>query len=254
MHSFKRLILSLLLVGILASPAWGAAAFVQSLGVNGSGGSTTIALTITAVGSGNLVFGCVGQSAFALTSVTDNQSNTYTIVDNDTTDDASAPMASFYLNNITNAPTIITAHFDGNATYRAIHVIEASGLDTTAPLDQHTIVFQTTPGTGANAVTTGAVATTADGEFVASCVRKGSTGGAGTYTVGTGYSNLYTTYGGGPWMASESLVQASAGSIAGTYTQSTNNNDMSAIMTFKVTGGGPPPPSSQGSCLLMGVC
>jgi len=251
----KKVVLSniLLLLLALARPAWGAAAFVQSNLTNAAASTTSVAVTISAVGSGNLVSGCVGWTpnpTATLSSVTDDKSNTYTVVDNNGASDANGQWSTFYLKNITNGPVTITANFSGNATYRVIHVIEASGLDTSAPLDQHTMNFQTTPGTGTDAVTSGAVTTTANGEFVAACARKGSSGASGTYTVGTGYSNLITA--GVVVSASESRVQTSAGSIAGTFTQSANNNDSTAIMTFKVPGGGSGS-TCTGGLLMLGV-
>src|SRR5258708_2533648 len=96
---------------------------------------TTVAATFSgAVGSGNFVVGHVTSdtsSGQALTGVSDDKGNIYTIgLVNSITADTQYH-ATFYLWNITNAPTIITATFSPGAQFQDIEIAEYSGVQAT---------------------------------------------------------------------------------------------------------------------------
>ncbi len=220
-----------------------AAAHVQSKSLNaGSGSSGTIAVTFTSnVTAGNLICGMAswGSGTGSVSSVTDSLGNTYTVVDtvHNATDGVSA--ATFYAKNITGGACTVTVTFDTTYDFRTVAVHEASGLDTTAPLDVHTGQAQTTPGTGANAVTSGAVTTTAAGDYIFGATT--NTGGSDDtpVTAGTGYTiRENTAFSNFVQTATESQVQGSAGSIAATFTHAVAVSRISFILTFKAAGGG----------------
>ena len=225
------------------SIAYGAVAYVQSAKTSTEFGdtSTTIAITFSSpVTSGGAVCGAATYRNITgnVASVTDDQSNTYTVVRNfDGSDQAG--IATFYALNITNAPTVVTVTYSLVMDFRAGVIIEASGVKTSAALDQETAQWQAAPGTGTDAVTSGAVTTTENGEFICGFAAVTNVFTANTLTAGTNYTERQETSPTlGIDLAGETLVQSSAGSIAATWTQSANNNTSTAIMTFKEQAAG----------------
>ena len=207
----------------------------------GSATSTTIAATFSAaVTSGNLVCGFVtwgNDTTTLLTNVTDDKSNTYTIVRRTPTAGSGQTLASFYCANITNAPTIITATFSSAIGYRGILFHEVNGVNT---LDVETGQYQATPGTGTDAITSGAITTTSNGEYIIGGVVDSSGSQAlPYYTAGTGYGKVEEAGASGATnCCTEDLIQSSAGSIAATFTQSLAHKQTTLIMTFKQSAGG----------------
>ena len=120
--------------------------------------------------------------------------NTYVeqgVVTNDTT--SNWFVKKFVAKNITGgtrAVTFVTA--DGN-NFRSITVVESSGGDTTAPVDNKQGNFQATPGTGADAVTSGAaLASTGAGLLIALSSDTG--GNIAAPTAGTGMTDQGTAW------------------------------------------------------------
>lgn len=246
--SKKTLVILGAAILLFAAPASAAIAFVQKGAFSiVSGTSATVSVTISAVGNGNLVAGVVfwGTGANDLTSVDDGNGNTATIVEtqlNIQADGRSA--ASFYFKNVTSGATVITANFTNTPEYNKIAVHEISGADTTAPLDQNVSNSQAAPGAGANAVTSTAKTTTANGEYIfGGSVSAFASVSAQQYSLGTNFLNLADSFSSGNIgeIAAEGLVQGTAGSIAATFTNTNGAGDDFAtfLMTFKAaTGGG----------------
>src|SRR5262245_31260713 len=102
---------------------------VQGGNFYNSAGSTTAAVTISAVGSGNAVLGCVTwehAGGIGLNSVTDNQGNTYNLESEIIDTGNSQRSRAFSLTNIANGPTTITANFSGSTGYRGVVADEFS--------------------------------------------------------------------------------------------------------------------------------
>lgn len=213
------------------------AAFVQGTSYN----STTSQNPTLALGSnataGNLLAGFIRweSDTVTLNSITDSLGNTFVLVNNPTAHpNISARGALYYAKNISGGADTLTFNFSASVSSAAV-VHEASGLDTTAPLDKNAIQGQFAPGGGTDAVTSGSITTTDDGEYIF-----GSTLNANgsTLTAGTGYTQR-TYISGTMEFMSESQVQASAGAIAATFTGSGNGGiPMTGIITFKVAAAG----------------
>lgn len=123
-----------------------------------SGSSIAVTLTNT-VTPGNTV---AGQVAFELgsgvniTSITDDKSNSYNIVQNFTGGAGTTfRVASYYLANITNSPKTITANLSASATGAQIVADEFSGVSSISSIDNWSGQFQSAPGTALNAITSG---------------------------------------------------------------------------------------------------
>lgn len=207
---------------------------------------TAVPLTISAVGFGNAVGGIVYwlSASDLLTSVTDDQGNTYTIVDKRLNIQGNGfSAASFYLGNITNAPTVITANLSGaGAGNRGIAIREASGAAAASPLDKNVSNDQGGPGTGTDAVTSTAQTTTTNGQYIFGGVCDSFDWHVdGWWNAGT---NFLARNGAGSAakypISTEYRIQAAQGSIAATFTQvSAGGSDPATfLLTFKAAAGG----------------
>jgi hypothetical protein len=214
----------------------------HNLGADGSTAQAiTVVLTGSVVASGNLVVGSVQWGTGAgetLVSVTDDKLNTYNISSNVNDATATQAQALFWLPNVTNGPSTITATFSSVVTsFRRILWDEFSGV-ATSPLDGTT--GQVLAGTlTANGMTSGNISTTANGDLVWGAAT--DTFGAGaTWSAGTGFTLLDA---GSPAnnapMYSEWQVQSSSGSIAATFTQTgTASESIVAVIAFKASASG----------------
>lgn len=236
-----RSLLAGLLLLLFTTPVWAANAFVQSAQTTtGNVALGTVAVAfVSNVTAGNLI--AVGitwyNDPITLSSVTDTLGNTYTVVQ--TVNIALAQRyATAYAKNILGGANTVTATFSlATAIFRGIIVHEVSGADTTAPLDKNAGQVQTAPGTGANAVTSGAVVSTTDGQYLFGFTAEGA-GVSTTITQGTGYTLRQRTQSSTTTeeQASEDQIQATAASIAATFTIGTDTEMGTLILTFKAAG------------------
>lgn len=226
-------------------------AFVQAAS-NGTDATsaTTIAVTVSAVGAGNMIAGivCWGSGTTSnLTSITDNGTgNTYTIVRRiaDATNGECA--ASFYGYNLSGAPTVITANFSTALSYRGISVEEFSGGLTSAdPLDgtNEAGQLEATPGTGANGANSGTSKTpSADNYLVwGGSVNSGDLSNGGSeFAAGTNFTepaNAEYSVGGAISISSEYEIQTTAAARDASFTVTKNTAHITFMMIFKVNVG-----------------
>lgn len=204
--------------------------------------ATTKSVTLAgAVGSGNAVCGLVtwdGTGAVALNSVTDDKGNTYNL-ETVVTDPAPGRVCAFSRTNITNVPTVITANFASSIGYLSILADEFSGASTASTDERdgaaHTGQYQGAPGTGTDAVTSGPVTTTTNGDLIYGAVSVSNS--VTPPSAGTGFSignsSSYPDYA----IASEYRTQATAGSgTAATFTQGGNQNNSTFVIALKPGG------------------
>jgi hypothetical protein len=192
------------------------------------------------VSAGNLICGWIEwQSAVTLNSVTDSQSNAYTLKNNPTSQGVFGYRAAmFYAENIAGGACTLTFTFSA-ATTSSQEIHEASGCATSASFDGSALASQDAIGSGANAVTSGNITTTAAGDYIFGASSEYSAGGQ--FTQGTGFTltaNVSNSLGG--FTAGEYIAPAgAAGSIAATFTKgNTGNYLLTGIMAFKASGGG----------------
>lgn len=191
-----------------------------------------------AVAAGDLVAGIVqyGVSGHIadLTNVTDNASpsNTATIVDQLGNTSSGDSISSYYFPNVQNAPTIQSGNFSPQTAFDTIIAEDYSGVMTSNPIDGHTIQEQLTPGTGTDAISSGNITTTANGDLIFGGVTD-FTGATNTYTQGTNYTLRSNASASTLATAAEDRIQSSAGSIAATFTQSTADHTVTIVMAFK---------------------
>lgn len=201
---------------------------VQSNNGQAFSGTTVTAAFGSNVTAGNMIVVTI-YSNKGLTSITDSLSHTYQTATVNT-DGSTYVFGCYYVPNITGGANTVTATLTAAHTFALLTIQEYSGCATASPLDQATFAFQTTPGTGANAITTGNVTTTTNGQLLFGAC--GSTEAfTATVSAGTSYTIRQNPLGDNP---SEDRVQTSAGAVAATFTTTdTTASYHSLIATFK---------------------
>lgn len=196
---------------------------VQGNAAGAAGPAATVAVTLgAAVGSGNSLCGWVSwgsNTLTTLTSVTDDKGNTYTISDKFPDNANVQSGAMFFLGNITNGPTIITAHFSPNQNFLQIGADEYSGvLAATNPSDGHSVCAAVQTGsTATDFLSSGSFTTAVNGDLIYGVTM--DTFNATLATAGTGYTQRQTSTAQSD-TTSEDKVQSTAGSVAATFTTS----------------------------------
>lgn len=242
-------ILTLLLM-LVTSHAWGATAFVQGDWDQSSGSSTThqYASGMT-VSNGNAIVIAVRWNSGTITStVADNLGNTYNSCHGPTNNnDNDLRLQIFVAHNITGGGSYTpTVTFSSAVTERAMAFHEVSGVATASPCDgAGASQAQDSPGTGANAISSGNATTTTNGAYIfGAVVTDGSIGAADT-VAGTGFTirpNTTTSCCGSNTIATESQVQVASGNIAATFTHSSGGDTgwITSVVALKdaAAGGG----------------
>lgn len=202
---------------------------------NGAANIATVAVTlVSTVGVGNTIVVAVGTATPGNSPIVftcaDDKANTYTAVDSGPPGN-NFQWASFYLQNITNAPQTITVAIDAGASNRQFSTIiatEFSGVAAVSPLDGHNINnFQAGVNT-TDGITSGSVTTTTNGDLIwgASVNLSGSS----TLVHGTGFTLDQNS---GIDFVTEYLVQGTAGAVAATWTGTTADSFSSLVMALK---------------------
>lgn len=214
------------------------------------GGGTIANVATTGIGTGNAICGAVSwddSGGATIVSVTDNAGspNTYTLESVIRDSGNSESVVVFSLGNVQGNPTIITATFAGTASARTILWDEYSGISQVAdPRDGHGGQFQATPGTTANAITSGNISTAIDGDLIYGVtVNTGPTGTA-TISAGTSFALRTTdTTASCAQTNSEDRVQAShSATTPATFTQASNENAVTVVIALKPSAGSGPAP------------
>jgi hypothetical protein len=220
-----------ILAFLLAAPAMAAPpAYVQgSTHQNGNTSTPTAAVTLASpVASGDAVIVTFcGTSAGANTmSVTDDKSNTYTVqYQFGAFPDSAASnyaCAVAYALNVTNAPQTITATANVGLSFLTIVADEFSGVKASGAVDGSAGQAVNNPGTGTDAVTSGSLTTAANGDLIYSFGVSINSSGFSNGTGFTARQSVTATF------YTQSLIQASAGAVAGTFTAA-NANDSTIV-------------------------
>ena len=186
---------------------------------------------VSTVGVGNLVYGsiCYDAGGGSLTTVTDDKANSYTISENIVNTSNNQRLAQFYRENVTNAPKTISCNFSANASFHRAQIGEISGAATTTALNAHGGQQQNAQ----TAPSSGNITTTSNGCWIVA--QTAATSGGTTIAAGSGYA-LENSGGGAAFLvplASETQTQATAGTIAATFTYGTSRNAVTLIMAFR---------------------
>lgn len=225
----------------------GATAFVQECVNEVNSSATSITCTFSPAVGNNALIACFGAagSLTATGTFTDNGTgNTYTNRAN--TDDTVGVERGYtaYAKNVQGNPTIVTLTYSASVTPRAIGCHEVSGADTTAPDDGFAGAVQVAHPGDANPdnITSGNISggTTVNGDYLFA-TSYDSLRNCISLAAGTGYTG-HTLTGCNP-PRTEHQIQSTAGTTAGTFSQSGGTTDfITIVQAFKAqaaaAGGG----------------
>lgn len=208
-------------------------AFVQQAQNALSAAATSVVSGSITTTTGNLIVIGVSndRSGGTITSVTDGTNSAVSIVD--LTDGRNNQgLALWYAKNITGKTGGWTVNFSGSTTFRFVSVLEISGCDTGAPLDQSS----SDNAEAGIPVDCPAVTPSVNGEMIVGIVM--NTGGGGdTYAPNTSGTVMteQNEFDGGTTAFMESItgVQATAASITVAWTASGTGVCICACATFK---------------------
>jgi hypothetical protein len=197
---------------------------------NGAASSLTVAVTLASsvgVGDSVIVSGGIGGSDGTETvTVQDDKGNVYTVRDlkRDSADTFSW-WTAFFLNAV-NAPQTITATLNVARTHQTIMADEFSNV---GAFEISAMSNQVAPGAGTDAVTSGNVTTTSNGDLIyGSSVSINSEG----ISIGTGFTGAQSPAVSATFIT-EFKIQGSAGAVAATFTSPGTNDFLTGIMAFK---------------------
>lgn len=194
--------------------------------------SYTTQFTTQNTTAGNTIIVFCGEQQTAVTAVSDDNSNTYTKISGASGNGNTTGIDLWYAFNITggikNTITITT----GTTSQRQNSVIrEYSGLTTTDPFDVASVFnngVTTTP-------TSNATATTAQANELVVGIAGNSNG---TFSLGTGYSNLQASNGQvSGWVFAEDKIVSSTGTQTATFGTNTTGGTVVGVATFKAAAG-----------------
>jgi hypothetical protein len=165
-------------------------------------------------------------SSQSVSSISDSQGNTYTLVDvGDTGGGARAEL--WYAKNITGGTTpTITATISGSVNVAAF-AREYSGIDSTSPLDQHAAASNIS-----TSISAGPITTTYGGETLVAVTSVFSS--IPTVSAGPGYGNLATLTQSGQ-VGIEDGSASSPGSYSGTFSLDISNTWSAVVASFVPT-------------------
>lgn len=228
-----RKVYTFLLLAICCAPAWATPALVQHANNNSTTNAATLAITTSSTSNKLLVvIGAKGADTDSISSVTDNQSNTYTQATSALGTLSSVMIDVWYCLNATSGVTTVTIHWATTSTAnKQGEVYEFSGF-TTPVFD---LANHGSAAAVANVITGASVTTTATvGVIVA-----GSAAGQGTIDQNPNSGNSFTA--GGDILAGGQIstgmvskISSSASAQNATWHNTTATaNEVNTIAAFK---------------------
>lgn len=217
-------------------------AIVQAAYAADSSGSTTVSITLNGCVAGNLIavsFSAGDDGSSTVSSVSDGTAYTADAAGKVRNTTEAIGSWSYYLPNISSGTHTITVTFGASLSFRLIRAAEISGCATSSVEDKAAANGNTT-GTGTDAISSGATATTTNAnDFVIGWTHNCSQldPGSGTLSAGTGY----TISGTNVMVGLESKSVSATGAQTATFTQSVNNQRTAHVIAFKEAAAGGDP-------------
>jgi hypothetical protein len=151
-----------------------------------------------------------------LTRVSDTQGNAYTIVDNPTSGSYGRAAMAYAVAGVS-GPDTVTCTFSSASMGKSVVAHEIGGVNAAVPLDGHKMTVRLSPGTGANAISSGAITTTVNGDYLLGFTFNSSSNQA-DWNAGTGFTRRQDLRVASYTVASEDAIQSAAGAAAATFT------------------------------------
>jgi hypothetical protein len=179
------------------------------------------------------VFAVVSDTGVTVSAFTDTETSSPCTIG--TAVDSTKRITPIYCANLAATAKTFVAILSGVSTTQIVVGDSYTGIVSSSPLDKIAGQHQTSPGTGANAITSGSAGTaTIPGELVwAVTVNSSGAAGAGTITAGTGFTARQTS---ANLIRTEDLTQAAAAAVTGTFTSSNSGDSFNTIVMSFMTG------------------
>jgi RHS repeat-associated protein len=191
--------------------------------------ATSCAVNLSGTGAGNLiVLGLFVGDSTTVSSVTDTQGNTYTLISSSTWSPSGYVEKLYYAKNIAGGADTITVTLSGSK-YMELHAYDYSGLDTSSPLD----TYSTNTGLSVTTGTSGNLTTTNANDLLFGFFH--SDNGV-TNTAGTGYTPR--TFSGDGYPLGEDKYVTSTGTYSATMSFSLAADYVGFLVAFKGASGG----------------
>ncbi len=220
----------------VTAPAGQGTAYVQSASgndhYNTSSASAKFPSNVTA--NDAIAVFCVWESlSQTLNSVTDTQGNIFTIVNNPTTGRYARAAMAYAIARSTGGDTV-SCNLSTASMGKSIIIHEIRGVNASTPLDGQKLNVQNSPGGGANAVTSGSITTTVNGDYVLGFTFNDSSNQA-DWNAGAGYTKRQDLQVQSYATASQDKVQTLSGSVAATFTATaaTFGDFITGIIAFR---------------------
>src|SRR6266478_2744557 len=220
----------------VTAPAGQGTAYVQSASgndhYNTSSASAKFSSNVTA-NDAIAVFCVWTELSQTLNSVTDSQGSSYTLVANPT-NGSYGRAAMAYTIARASGPDTVACNFSSASMGKSILAHEISGVNTSTPLDGQKMNVHNSPGGGTNAITSGSITTTVNGDYVLGFTFNDSSNQA-DWNAGPGYTKRQDLQVQSYATASEDAVQTLSGSVAATFTATaaTFGDFITGIMAFR---------------------
>ncbi len=183
-------------------------------------------------------------SGGAQPSISDSAGNTYFLATTGNNTACQQGLAIFYAPNIKGGADKVTLGLNVSASYLRLNIQEYAGVATANAVEVTAQNIDTAGTSAANGVTSRSVVTTAGGDLIFGAVI-GDSGNNTTVTAGTKFTRRVVAHNGADDpLASEDLIQSTAGSAAATFTFSMAGSYQAQMVAFKkATGASPGTPA-----------
>lgn len=239
----NRLIGALFLSLCLVSPSWAAIAYVQSKKDPSDASSDASASTMAVAYDSNVTAGSLGVACMTadngtsstVTGVSGSSSGTWTqAVHAERVGDQILDI--WYKENMAGGADTITATYSSSRPYRRMIIAEYSGVATSSALDKTDSNLQEPAPTSTDGTTSTSQTTATTNQLIVGCTIVMAGGSVGI-TAGTGFTKRQDSATAAP-IALEDRIEASATSVAATFTIDASHNTLTLLSTFKEPGGG----------------
>jgi hypothetical protein len=226
------MVLSLSLFAVVAPAFAQGINLVQSAGTSNDGAASSISQSFSSSNlAGDLIVVVVswGDNTAPTISATDTRRNSYLLATSGYDKSNRQGLAILYASNILPGTNTVTVNFGNADHYRRVIISEYSGIASASPLDA-TAKRQGTATTASNGVTSAVGTTTTGGDLIFGAVMDDS-GSFGTITAGTGFTRRAILN--DMDIATEDMLQTTAGPIAATFTFSLTDHYLAQMVAFR---------------------
>src|SRR5882762_2300273 len=226
------MVLSLSLFAVVAPAFAQRINLVQSAGTSNDGAASSISQSFSSSNlAGDLIVVVVswGDNTAPTISATDTRRNSYLLATSGYDKSNRQGLAILYASNILPGTNTVTVNFGKADHYRRIIISEYSGIASASPLDA-TAQRQASATTASNGVTSAVGTTTTGGDLIFGAVMDDS-GSFGTITAGTSFTRRAILN--DMDIATEDMLQTTAGPIGATFTFSLTDHYLAQMAAFR---------------------